>query len=69
MQLVTGVVLGAGLGALLVPSLLNSATLAGNWRSMLVAVAMAMVIIGLLACAGPTRRALRIQPVAALKEL
>ena len=49
--------------------MLDSATLAENWRSMLVAVSFAMVTIGLLACAVPTRRALRIQPVAALKDL
>ena len=69
LQLAIGVVIGAGIGAMLVPTLLNSATLAGNWRSMLVGVSIAMVTIGVLACAVPTRRALRIQPIAALKEL
>jgi putative ABC transport system permease protein len=68
-QLGVGVAIGAAAGAALVPSFLNSATLAGNWRSMLAAVSIAMMTIGLLACAAPIRRALRIQPVAALKEL
>jgi hypothetical protein len=39
-----------------------------NWRQMLVAVSIAMIAIGLLACMVPLRRALRIQPVDALKE-
>jgi predicted permease len=68
-QLTVGVAVGAGVGAALVPSMLNDTTLAGNWRSMLAGVSIAMVSIGLLACAVPTRRALRIQPVAALKDL
>jgi ABC-type lipoprotein release transport system permease subunit len=47
---------------------LNSSTITGNWRQMLIAVSTAMTAIGLLACVAPTRRALRIQPVEALKE-
>jgi ABC-type antimicrobial peptide transport system permease subunit len=68
LQLVIGVVLGAGLAVLIVPEVLNSFTLAENWRQMLIAVSIAMIAIGLLACVVPIRRALRIQPVEALKE-
>jgi ABC-type antimicrobial peptide transport system permease subunit len=67
-QLAIGVVLGAGLAVLIVPEVLNSSTITGNWRQMLIAVSTAMTAFGLLACVAPTRRALRIQPVEALKE-
>jgi putative ABC transport system permease protein len=67
-QLVIGVVLGAGLAVLIVPEVLNSSTITGNWRQILIAVSTAMTAIGLLACVAPARRALRIQPVEALKE-
>jgi hypothetical protein len=68
-QLTVGVAAGATIGAMLVPSLLSSATLAENWRIVLVAVSVSMFVIGLLACGVPIRRALRIQPIAALKDL
>lgn len=67
-QLAAGVALGAAIGAALVPEILGGMSLAQNWTTMLAAVSAAMCAIGLLACAAPTRRALRIQPVQALKE-
>jgi ABC-type antimicrobial peptide transport system permease subunit len=62
------VVLGAGLALLIVPEVLNSSTITGNWRQMLIGVSTTITAIGLLACVVPTCRALRIQPVEALKE-
>ena len=67
-QLFAGVAIGASLGALIVPELLDDTIQSVNWPLMLVAVSAAMIAIGLLACVVPTRRALRIQPVQALKE-
>jgi ABC-type lipoprotein release transport system permease subunit len=52
----------------LVPEVLNEYTQSQNWRTMLVGASIAMTAIGLLACAVPTRRALRIQPLEALRE-
>jgi putative ABC transport system permease protein len=69
LQLVVGVALGVGLAAMVIPEVMNSFTMADNWRLMLAAVSIAMILIGLLACVVPTRRALRIEPVEALKEL
>jgi putative ABC transport system permease protein len=68
-SLIVGVVLGVGLAVLIVPEVLNEVTQTANWRQMMAAVAIVMVVVGLLACAVPTRRALRIQPVDALKEV
>jgi putative ABC transport system permease protein len=68
LQLMVGVSLGTGLGLTIVPEILNKNTQASDWRLMLAAVAFAMIAVGLLACAAPTRRALRIQPLNALKE-
>ena len=39
-----------------------------NWRQMLVAVSILMIGIGVVACAVAGRRALRIQPVQALRD-
>jgi ABC-type antimicrobial peptide transport system permease subunit len=69
LQLFVGVVFGAGLAAVVIPEVLNGFILTENWRQMLAAVSIAMIVIGLLACAVPLRRALRIEPVDALKEL
>lgn len=69
LQLLAGVALGAAIAVLIIPEILSSFTMADNWRQMLAAVSFAMLLIGLLACVVPTRRALRIQPVEALKEL
>ena len=68
-QLTAGVALGAAIGAALVPEMLSGISLAQNWPTMLAAVSAVMCVIGLLACAAPTTRALRIQPVDALKEV
>jgi putative ABC transport system permease protein len=68
LQLIVGVGIGAGLAAAIVPEVLNEYTQTQNWRTMLVGATIAMTAIGLLACAVPTRRALRIQPLEALRE-
>ncbi|HEX7048811.1 MAG TPA: ABC transporter permease [Longimicrobiales bacterium] len=68
LQLGAGVALGAWLGAVVVRDMINDANLATYWPLALVTVAAVMAIIGLLACAPPTLRALRIQPVQALKQ-
>jgi predicted permease len=67
-QLAAGVVAGAGLAMWIVPEVLESLRMTADWRPMMIAVAVAMVVIGVLACLVPTRRALRIEPSLALKE-
>ena len=69
LQLFSGVALGAGLGLSIVPDILNKNVQASDWRQTLAAVAAGMVVVGLVACAAPTRRALRIQPIDALKDI
>ena len=68
LQLLVGVAFGTGLAAVVIPEVLNGFIMTENWRQMLAAVSIAMIAIGLLACGVPLRRALRIQPVEALKE-
>ncbi len=68
LQLIVGVAAGAWLATLIVPEVTNSFTLTENWRHMMAAVSVGMVLIGLLACAAPIRRALRIDPVQALRD-
>ena len=58
-QLAAGVLVGMGLALLIVPEVLDSLRMTGDWRQMMAAVAFAMAAIGLLACVVPTRRALR----------
>lgn len=69
LQLLAGVTLGAGLGLSIVPDILNKNVQASDWRQTLAAVAVGMIAVGLIACAVPTRRALRIQPIDALKDI
>ena len=69
LQLIAGVVIGTGLALLIVPEVLDDSIQAVNWRLMLAGVSTAMLMIGLLACVVPMRRALRIEPVQALKEV
>jgi ABC-type antimicrobial peptide transport system permease subunit len=68
LQLLVGVALGTGVAAAIVPHVLSEFTLRADWRLMLAVVAAAMAVTGLAACAVPTRRALRIQPVQALRD-
>ena len=68
LQLGAGVIAGAWLGTTLVSQVINDANRAPNWSEVLGAVAAVMLVIGLLACALPTRRALRIEPLDALRE-
>ena len=68
LQLAAGVLAGTGLALLIIPEVLESLRMTGDWRQMMAAVAFAMVAIGLVACVVPLRRALRIQPSLALKE-
>jgi hypothetical protein len=68
LQLVAGVVIGAWLASMIVPRVASTFTLKDNWQQMLVAVSAVMVAIGLLACVSPIRRAMRIDPVQALRD-
>jgi hypothetical protein len=68
LQLVAGVVIGVWLGSTLVAQVVSDPNRAPSWSGMLVSVTAVMVVIGMLACALPTRRALRIQPLDALRE-
>ena len=68
LQLAAGVVIGAWLASMIVPRVANTFTLKDNWQQMLVAVSAVMVAIGLLACVSPIRRAMRIDPVQALRD-
>lgn len=66
-QLGVGVLLGVWLGASLLREFVPGATAAHpGWPALLAAVAAVMMATGLLACVGPTRRALKIQPSRAL---
>jgi putative ABC transport system permease protein len=68
LQLVAGVAIGAWLASVIVPEVTNTFTLKDNWQQMLVVVSAVMVAIGLLACVSPVRRAMRIDPVQALRD-
>ena len=68
LQLAAGVVIGAWLASMIVPRVANTFTLKDNWQQMLVAVSAVMIAIGLLACVSPIRRAMRIDPIQALRD-
>ena len=67
-QLVAGVVLGAGVAAHMVAEFGADVGLVNRWPVVLATVATVMIVIGLFACTAPTLRALRIQPIQALRE-
>lgn len=66
-QLGIGLLIGAA-GAALLDRLTGGAMLRGEMATLLVLVAAIMLLSGLLATLGPARRALRIQPMEALRE-
>ena len=66
-QLGIGLLIGAA-GAALVDRLAGGGMLGGEVVPLLVMVATIMLVSGLLATLGPARRALRIQPMDALRE-
>ena len=68
LQIGAGVALGIVLGMLLMPEVTDEANRSQNWPAVLAAVATVMVTIGVLACARPIRRAVRIQPLEALRD-
>jgi ABC-type antimicrobial peptide transport system permease subunit len=67
LQLGTGIATGVGVVAAL-DALTGGELTFGAGPAMLPAVAAFMLVVGLAAAAGPARRALRIQPVDALRE-
>ena len=69
LQLGIGVVLGVGLCVLTLPGIGDMMVVvrASNWPLMAVFIALAVVVVGILACVSPTRRCLRIRPMEALK--
>lgn len=66
-QLATGIVVGVSIAALLDMETGGEST-GGAGLRMLPAVAAFVLVVGLIAAAGPARRGLRIQPIEALKE-
>jgi putative ABC transport system permease protein len=67
LQLLAGVVLGCILGSLLLTQLVN-VSVTERWPFVVAAMALLMTAVGVLACGAPTLRALRIQPIEALRE-
>ena len=65
-QVGMGVVLGA-LGAMAIAPLSDDAALAGRLSMVTPAVALIMVLVGVVAAYGPARRSLRIQPTEAVR--
>ena len=65
-QVGVGVVLGA-VGAMVIAPLSDDAALAGRLSMVTPAVALIMVLVGVVAAYGPARRSLRIQPTEAVK--
>ncbi len=65
-QVATGAVVGA-LGSMMIAPATESAALAGPLSIVTPAVALAMVLVGIVAAYGPARRSLRIQPTEALR--
>jgi hypothetical protein len=65
-QLATGLVLGAG-AALTIDSVSGAKLLEGKSVLILPAVAVVVMVVGVLATLGPVRRGLRIQPTEALR--
>ena len=66
-QLAIGVAVGGGLGALLAAMFATSATTAHPWVAVFAPVGTVMTLVGVSACVVPTVRALRVQPIQALK--
>jgi ABC-type antimicrobial peptide transport system permease subunit len=62
MQLSVGVLVGLALAAVI------DLGLEGGYTALLAPVAVLMLMVGMLAAAGPARRGLRIQPIEALRE-
>src|SRR5690606_31574372 len=67
-QVMAGVLLGCGMAAYMVAEYGTDVGLVSRWPTVLATVATVMVVIGLSACTAPTLRALRIQPIQALRE-
>lgn len=67
-QLGVGVALGSWIGAMLASEFATSASAVDRWPAMVATIATVMTVVGLLACTGPTLRALRIQPIQALRQ-
>ena len=65
-QVGMGVVLGA-LGAMMIAPLSDDAVLAGRLAMVTPAIALIMVVVGVVAAYGPARRSLRIQPAEAVR--
>ena len=61
-----GVVLGA-LGAMAIAPLSDDVVLAGRLAMVTPAIALIMVLVGVVAAYGPARRSLRIQPTEAVR--
>jgi putative ABC transport system permease protein len=68
LQLVGGVTAGVAVGVKLISMLSDDSTQGTNWQLMMAAIAGFVLLVGMLACLGPTLRALRIRPVEALRE-
>lgn len=66
-QLAIGVVIGLGMAAWLFKPITESAVMSGRGAIVLAVVAVVMVVVGLIAAAGPARRALRIDPTETLR--
>jgi len=68
-QIGAGVILGAFVGGALITELRGEDMARDTpWPIVLGIVASIMIAVGFVACAGPTRRGLRIQPIQALRE-
>jgi len=65
-QVGLGVVLGA-LGAMMIAPLSDDPVLAGRLAMVTPAIALIMVVVGVVAAYGPARRSLRIQPTEAVR--
>ena len=66
LQVAIGVILGA-LGAMVIAPATEGVALAGRLAIVTPAIALTMVLVGLVAAYGPARRSLRIQPTEALR--
>ncbi len=67
LQLLAGVALGSLIGALLLTQVVE-VSVTQRWPLVVSAMAALMTLIGVMACGAPTLRALRIQPIEALRE-
>jgi len=65
-QVAMGVVLGA-LGVVMIAPAIEGVVLAGRLAIVTPAIALTMVVVGVVAAYGPARRTLRIQPTEALR--